>query len=182
VRLNDPRVLLVLSPDTKGPPVEAQRFYESVVEKNNVCVLTGDGTDLSSLDQETRMIYAIAKLQSELDEEHPQQLELTEKMEQAEQDFNATVTATFNRVWYPTGRGLVATKLHMTFEANRFDGEEQIQKALADVGVSKLCLDIEKDVPGLIAKAEDLLWQESQRRLPWRDIKAAALANPRWSR
>ncbi|MBN1335625.1 MAG: DUF499 domain-containing protein [Deltaproteobacteria bacterium] len=181
VRLNGPRLLLVLSPDTKNPPEEAQRFYEDVVEKNNMCVVTGDGSDLGSLDEKTRIIYAIAKLQEELPEAHPHQTELSDKMEEAEQDFNATVTATFNRVWYPTRRDLVHTKLHMTFEGNRFDGEEQVERALTDISVSKLVLDIEKDVAGLIAKAEDLLWPAEQKRVPWRDLRAAALSNPRWT-
>jgi len=181
VKLNGPRVLLVLSPDTRNPPEEAQRYYEEVVEKNNMCVLAGDGSDLSSLDDKTRMIYAIAKLQEELPETHPHQSELGDKMEEAEQDFNSTVTATFNRVWYPTRRGLVATKLHMAFEGNRFDGEQQIERALTDISVSKLVLDIESDVAGLIAKSEDLLWPSGQKRVPWRDIKAASLANARWT-
>ena len=44
IKLNGPRVCLVLSPDSKLPPQEAQRFWEGVTEKNNFCVVTGDGS------------------------------------------------------------------------------------------------------------------------------------------
>jgi hypothetical protein len=181
VNLKGPRVLLVLSPDTRNPPVEAQRFYDSVTEKNNLCVLTGDGTDISSLEEKTRVLYAIAKLKEELPESAPQQKELDEKQEAAEQDFNSTVKSTFNRIYYPTKSGLEPTKVAMTFTGNRFDGEEQIEQALASVGVSKLVIDLENSAQAQIKKAEDLLWPAGQKRVPWRDIKARAIANPRWT-
>lgn len=179
VRLNGPRVLLILSPDTKNPPAEAQRFFDSVVEKNNLCILTGDGSSIASLEQKTRRLYAIAKLQQELASEHQEDLAL--RFEKAEQDFNSTVTALFNRVFYPTKAGLTAARLQMTFTGNHWNGEEQLEKTLAGTGVNKLIVDIEKEAQALIKKAEDLLWPENQRRVPWRDIKQRALINQRWT-
>jgi hypothetical protein len=181
VKLSGSRVLLILSPDTKNPPEDAKRFYDLVTEKNNVCVLTGDGSDISSMEGKTRTIYAIAKVQKELPDSHANQAELAEKLEGAEQDFNATVTATFNRVLYPTKNGLTAAKLSMTFKGNDFNGEEQIETALSSIGVAKLVLDIEKDVHGLITKAEDLLWPENVKRVPWNNIRQRAASIPRWT-
>ena len=65
IRLNGPRVCLVLSPDNKVPPEEAQRFWDSVTEKNNFCVVTGDGSSLASLEDKTRRIWAIARVREE---------------------------------------------------------------------------------------------------------------------
>jgi hypothetical protein len=180
VRLDGGRVLLILSPDTKNPPEVAARFYDSVVNKNNLCVLTGDGSDLVNLDEKTRMIWAIAKVREQTPKTHPHYEELGDRLEAAEQEFNATVTATFNRIWYPTVRGLVSTKLAMTFDENHFDGEEQIEKALSATGVSKLLLDVEKELRPLVSRAEAMIWPENQKRVPWRDVKARALAVPRW--
>jgi len=180
VRLGGARVLLILSPDTRNPPEEAKRFHESVVEKNNLCILTGDGSDLSSLTEVASMIFAIAKVRAELPESAPQQIELAEKDEQAALEFYATVKATFNRVWYPHRRGLVSTSLDMQFDGNHFDGEEQVERALASIGVSKLVLDWETDPAGLITRAEDMLWPEGRKRAPWRDIKQAAIETVRW--
>jgi hypothetical protein len=88
VKVNGPRVLLILTPDAVNPPEEAKRFYESIVEKNNLCILTGDSSDIVSLEEKTRMIWAVAKVQAELPESDLKQAELAEKMEAAEQDFN----------------------------------------------------------------------------------------------
>ncbi len=180
VKVNGPRVLLILSPDATNPPAEAKKFYETIVEKNNVCILTGDSSDIVSLEDKTRMIWAIAKVKQELPESDSKQAELDEKMEAAEQDFNATVTSIFNRIWYPGKQGLLSAKLAMQFDENSFNGEEQIEKALTAIGVSKLVVEFEKDPTPLITRAEDMLWPENQKRAPWRDIKRRSLENPRW--
>lgn len=181
VKLSGSRVLLILSPDTKNPPEDAKRFYEAITEKNNICVLTGDGSDISNLEEKTRYIYAVSKVKQELPDSNPHQAELAEKLEQAEHDFNATVTATFNRVFFPTKVGLTPGKMAMTFKENDFNGEEQIEAALSATAASKLVLDMEKDADGLIKKAEDLLWPENQKRVPWKDVRARASSNPRWT-
>jgi len=181
IKLSGPRVLLILSPDTRNPPDEAGRFYESITEKNNLCVLTGDGSDIASLDEKTRVLYAVAKLQQEFPPGSPQYTELAQKQELAEHAFHSTVLATFNRVWFPTRQGLTAARLAMSFEANSFDGELEVQKALASTAASKLVLDVQQESVSLITRAEDLLWPENQRRAPWRDIRQRAISNPRWT-
>ena len=106
----------MLSPDSKIPPAEAQEFWKSVTEKNNFCVVTGDGSSLGSLEDKTRRIWAIARVLEETGgEKSPHKSELEEEAEQAELDFNATVVSLFNRVYYPSRNGLTAAKLSMTF-------------------------------------------------------------------
>lgn len=180
VKVNGPRVLLILSPDSVNPPAEAKRFYDSIVEKNNLCILTGDSSDIVSLEEKTRMIWAIAKVKGELPDSDAKQAELDEKMESAEQDFNATVTSIFNRIWYPAKSGLIFAKLAMQFTENSFNGEEQIEKALSDIGASKLVVEYDKDPTQWIRRAEDMLWPENLKRVPWRDVKRRSLENPRW--
>src|SRR5271165_6639082 len=41
-RVRKGRVLLVVSPNSKIPPEEVQRFFDGLSQKNNFCVLTGD--------------------------------------------------------------------------------------------------------------------------------------------
>ena len=146
IKLSGPRVLLVLSPDSKAPPVDAQRFWDTVTEKNNVCVVTGDGSDLASLEEKTRRIWAIARVREETGgDKSPHKDELDEEAEQAEQDFNSTVISLFNRVYYPMKTGLTPAKLSMTFAGNQFLAEEQVEKTLADTGVSKLIRNVEAE-------------------------------------
>ena len=89
-----------------------------------------------------------------------------------------TVVSLFNRVYYPTKTGLTPAKLAMTFTGNQFQAEEQVEKALADVGASKLVTNLEVNAEKLMTRAEEMLWPGTERRVPWRDIASRALTNP----
>ncbi len=155
IKLGGLRVALILSPDSKRPPQEAQQFWESVTEKNNFCVVTGDGSSLGSLEDKTRRIWAVTRVLEETGgEKSPYKDELEGEAEQAEIEFNSTVVSLFNRVYYPTKDGLRAAKLAMTFTGNKFLAEEQIEKALADLGVSKLITSVESHAEMLMDRAE----------------------------
>ncbi len=182
IKLNGPRVCLVLSPDSKTPPEEAQRFWESVTEKNNLCVVTGDGSNLGSLEDKTRRLWAIERVLEETGgDKSPHRSELEEEREQAVYDFNATVVSLFNRVYYPMRGKLTYAKLSMTFAGNAFNAEEQVEKALSDTGASKLYLSVEDHAETLLLRAEDLLWPAGgERRIPWRDVVSRTVTNERW--
>ena len=182
ILLNGPRVCLVLSPDSKVPPAEAQEFWKSVTEKNNFCVVTGGESSLGSLEEKTRRIWSIARVLEETGgERSPHKSELEEEAEQAEHDFNATVVSLFNRVYYPSKGQLTPAKLAMTFTGNQFRAEEQIEKALSDVGVSKLYRSPEESSDMLINRAEEMLWPAGgERRVLWRDVVSRSLTNERW--
>ena len=68
----------------------------------------------------------------------------------------------------------------MTFAANQFRAEEQIEKSLADIGASKLYKSLAGNEEMLMMRAEDLLWPGAERRSPWRDVVTRSVANPRW--
>ena len=44
-----------------NPPAEAKSFYETIIEKNNLCILTGDSSDIVNLEERTRMIWAMPR-------------------------------------------------------------------------------------------------------------------------
>ena len=50
-RVRKGRVLLIVSPDSKIPPEEVQKFFDGISQKNNLCVLTGDKTAMASLEK-----------------------------------------------------------------------------------------------------------------------------------
>ena len=182
IRLSGPRVCLVLSPDSKVPPEEAEKFWQSVTEKNNLSIVTGDGSNLASLEEKTRRIWAIARVLEETGgDTSPFKAELDKEAEQAEYEFNSTVVSLFNRVYYPTRGKLTPAKLAMTFTCNQFKGEEQVENALADVGASKLYRSVEDEADMLMTRAEDMLWPAGgERRVPWRDVVNRAITNERW--
>jgi hypothetical protein len=161
------RLLLVLSPDKKVPPEDAKRLFDVVVQKNNFCILTGDGSDLAKLEDRVRRIWAVAKVKVEDGgDKSPNAAELNEEAELAEFEFNSTLTSLFNRVYYPgrhprDGDGLLSVPLKMTptkakdGKSNSIDGETAVEEALASTGASKLHREInDTNVDALRARAE----------------------------
>ena len=189
------RLLLVLSPDKRVPPEDADRLFQAVTEKNNFCVVTGDGTDLGKLEDKVRRIWATAKvLQEDGGDRSPNLAELQEETENAEFDFNATLINLFNRVYYPArvaktqADGLTYAALKLVERRSKdngpttIDGEAAIEEALAATGASKLILNVtdENVAASLRVRAEDLLWGTSERKTRWSDLEERSICNVRW--
>lgn len=189
------RLLLVLSPDKKVPPEDAKRLFNAVVQKNNFCILTGDGSDLAKLEDRVRRIWAVAKVRDEDGgEKSPNIAELNDEAELAEFEFNATLTTLFNRLYYPgrhpkDGDGLLSVPLKMTptkakdGKSNSIDGETAVEEALASVGASKLQREVtDANFDALRMRAEQMLWiAGGDRRARWKDIEEQAICNVRWT-
>ena len=168
------RVLLIVSPDSKIPPEEVQRFFEGLSQKNNICVLTGDKTAMASLEKAARHVFAGKKADGRIPIGHSQREDLEQIQESYEHSFNSTVLGLFDKVLFPIerpGRGpeLVDKPLDMTRDATRpFNGEEQIEKTLI-TNPLKLFIDVEANFDPIRVKAENLLWPQNQDETRWSD-------------
>ncbi|MCY2993648.1 MAG: DUF499 domain-containing protein [Planctomycetota bacterium] len=173
-RVRKGRVLLIVSPDSKIPPEEVQKFFDGLSQKNNLCVLTGDKTAMGSVERAARQLYAAQKADGRIPQGHPQREELEQKQQTYEHDFTSTILNLFDKVLFPIQRSgrsaqLVPKPLDMTREATQpFNGEEQVQKTLTSNPL-KLYLDIDKDFDPVRDKAQDLLWPENQDETRWSD-------------
>lgn len=173
-RIRKGRVLLVVSPDSKIPPEEVQKFFESLSQKNNLCVLTGDKTAMGSVEKAARQLFAVQKADGRIPKGHPQREDLEAKQQSYEQDFTSTILNLFDKVLFPIHRAgkdpLLASKaLDMTRDQTKaFNGEEQIEKTLTSNPL-KLYLDIEKEFDAIRDKAQDLLWPTNQDEVRWSD-------------
>ena len=169
------RVLLIVSPDSKIPPEEVQKFFEGLSQKNNLCVLTGDKTAMGSVEKAARQLYAAHKADGRIPQGHAQRVDLEQKLQTYEQDFNATILNLFDKVLFPIQRAgksaeLASKALDRTRDTKQpFDGEAQIEKTLTSDPL-KLYLDVEKDFDPIRDKAQDLLWPEKQDEARWADI------------
>ena len=174
-RVRRGRVLLVVSPDSKIPPEEVQKFFDGLSQKNNLCVLTGDKTAMGSVEKAARQFFAAQKADGRIPKGHPQRDDLERKQQTYEQDFNSTILNLFDKVLFPIQRAgkpaqLAAKALDMTRDATKpFNGEEQIEKTLTSNPL-KLYLDVEKDFDAIRDKAQDLLWPENQDEARWSDV------------
>jgi hypothetical protein len=168
-------VLIIVSPDSKIPPEEVQKFFDGLSQKNNLCVLTGDKTAMGSVEKAARHVYAAQKADGRIPKGHPQRDELEKKQQSYEQDFNSTVLSLFDKVLFPIQRSgkpsqLAAKPLDMTRDAKLpFDGEAQVEKTLTSNPL-KLYLDVEKDFDPIRDKSQDLLWPENQDEARWSDV------------
>jgi hypothetical protein len=135
-RVRKGRVLLVVSPDSKIPPDEVQKFFDGLSQKNNLCVLTGDKTAMGSVEKAARQLFAAQKADGRIPKGHPQRDDLERKQQTYEQDFNSTILNLFDKVLFPIQRAgrpaqLASKALDMTRDATKpFNGEEQIEKTL----------------------------------------------------
>jgi hypothetical protein len=174
-RVRKGRVLLVVSPDSKIPPEEVQKFFDGLSQKNNLCVLTGDKTAMASVEKAARQFYAAQKADGRISKGHPQRDDLERKQQAYEQDFNSTILSLFDKVLFPIQRAgmspqLVAKALDIARDTNKpFNGEEQIEKTLTSNPL-KLYLDVEKELDAIRDKAQDLLWPENQDETRWTDV------------
>ncbi len=71
-RVRKGRVLLIVSPDSKIPPEEVQKFFDGLTRKNNLCILTGDKSAMGSIDKAARQFYATGVADKRIPEGHPQ--------------------------------------------------------------------------------------------------------------
>ena len=169
------RVLLIVSPDSKIPPEEVRRFFESLTEKNNVLVLTGDKSQMGSVEKAARQVYAAQKANDRIAKGHLQREELEHKQQQYEQGFLATILSLFDKILYPRQMPgqpalLVPKPLDLSRDPNKpFNGEEQVEKTLTSDPL-KLYVDVDKNFEGIREKAEILLWPESTDEVRWEDF------------
>lgn len=174
-RVRKGRVLLIVSPDSKIPPEEVQKFFEGLSQKNNLCVLTGDKTAMGSVEKAARQLYAAQKADGRIPQGHPQREDLEKKQETYEHDFTSTILSLFDKVLFPIHRAgktpqLASKPLDMSRDTKKdFKGEEQIEKTLI-LNPIKLYLDVEKEFDAIRDKAQDLLWPENQDEARWVDV------------
>ena len=173
-RVRKGRTLIIVSPDSKIPPEDVQKFFDGLSQKNNLCVLTGDKTAMGSVEKAAGS-FCCPEGGRPHSEGHAQREDLERKQQSYEQDFNSTILNLFDKVLFPiqrTGRPvqLAAKALDMARDTNKpFNGEEQIEKTLT-ANPLKLYLDPEKEFDAIRDKAQDLLWPENQDDARWSDV------------
>jgi hypothetical protein len=166
------RVLLIIDPATKMPPEQLNAFFAELQEKNNLLVLTGDKTQMASIESAARKSYATLKAEVKIPKSHAQYEEYLGKKESAAHEFYSTILGVFDKVIYPAQVGDKAPELKVKpLDTRRdnskpFDGEDQIEKTLTALP-RKLFLDVEADFDALRDFAETNLWNEGSSTIDW---------------
>lgn len=158
------RTLLIVNPDGKSTPDFVNQFYNSIQNKNNVLILTGDKSSIANLENSAKQMYAVKRAEKEIDAKHPQKSEFDEKAKKIEQDFNTTLKSIFDKVIYPKfdrneKKDVLSFKaLDVTLLQNeKFNGEIQIIKTLTS-DPKKLYTDVNSEFDSLRSRVEQFLF------------------------
>ncbi|WP_119157530.1 anti-phage-associated DUF499 domain-containing protein [Caldimonas tepidiphila] len=178
------RVLLIIDPATKMPPEQLDAFFAELPEKNNLLVLTGDKTQMASIEQAARKSYATLKAEVKIPKTHAQYEDFLTKKETAAHDFYSTILGIFDKVIYPAQVGSKPPELKVKpLDTKRdgskpFNGEEQIEKTLTS-HPKKLFVDVEADFDVLRDFAETNLWNEGSASIDWATAIAREKQRPK---
>jgi hypothetical protein len=190
VRLNGPRVLIVVRPDGKLPPQQLNNFFMFQQDKNNLLVLSGQDSHFAdAVEERLRELYAIEQIAKRLKSGDTLFEEARERQEDAQQRFMKALSAAYNRLYFPgmdesTGEEqllMVTIDNGLKVGSGEQSAEHQIEQLLGSPRANyKLALDVKDDLGNYLSMAEAFLWPERERRTPWKDILMRARTNPEW--
>ncbi len=185
IRLSSHRILVVAPPDNSVPPEDIHRFYGAVSEKNNLLVLSGNDTHMASrVEESLRELYAIENIAKGLKHSDSLYEQAQDAKEEAEGALLQALQGTYNRLFYPSEDELQQATIEngLKFGQTSDDSvETQIETMLASMRCdNKLAVDAEEDPLPYFAMAEEELWPQNDRRIPWRDVLMRAKSNPAW--
>jgi hypothetical protein len=178
------RILLIIDPENKMPPEALEQFFSELTEKNNLLVLTGDKTQMASIESAARKVYATLKADNKIPKSHAQYEEFLAKKESCDHEFYSTILGVFDKVIYPVQIGDKAPELKVKpLDSKRdagkpYDGEEQVEKTLA-AHPKKLFLDVGGEFDALRDFAESNLWNESSSTIDWATAVAREKQKPK---
>jgi len=108
----------------------------------------------------------------------PQMVQAKDLADRIQMQFHSAARETFSQLWYPIRQGgadlLINADIQMKFEANKYNGEQQVLALLRDK--KKFEEDISSDT--FRAKCEARLF--TVQSLPWNEIKRRAAINVQW--
>lgn len=185
-------VLLVIDkPNESGRGLhkELLNFYQNQPYKNRVLFLTGERAALDAVLQAAKELKAIDFVIGELDGEKiaprdPQYQEALSLKDQYLTSFGSAVRETFTKLYYPSDANelkLMDAEFSMHFNANDYNGEEQIRTTL--LGKQKFTEDTDSDT--FRKKCEIRLFgktnaDDQAKEMEWAEIKKRAAREPKW--
>ena len=192
LRLGGQRVLIVIRPDGRVLPDALQNFFDYQQEKNNFLVLSGQDSHLAdAVEERLRDLYAIEQISKRLKPGDTLFEEARDRLEEAEGRFQKSLSAGYNRIYYPAheetdgSERLMAVTIDNGLRTGEGDqsAETQIETLLASPRANyKLALDMGDKFITYFAMAEEYLWPSGKgnRRIPWRDVVTRAKCNSEW--
>ena len=171
-------VLVIASPHPSGLNPDLVKLYDNIDFKNRIGFLTGQRSADALLNaaKELKAIrHIIDELRSEgTPDNDPQLVQARDLLDRIQNQFGSALRETFSTLYYPSAQRLMSADFPMEFNANKYDGEDQIVRTL------KAKMKYTDDVSGdtFVKKVEARLF--TQKVMQWAEIKRRAATNPAW--
>lgn len=158
-----------------------QTLYDNLEYKNRILFLTGDRDTMDEVLRNAAQLKAIRTILDEQDKEKlserdPQRTEAKNSEDRININLRSAIQQTYTMVVYPSSGGLRKETIRLTFEGNRYDGEDQIRATLLSV---RKFSDDTSSLGTWISKIEERLF-DSQNPVRWKDVKDRAASKPQW--
>ena len=176
--------LVIFEPYTgTGLHPDLQSFYDNCPYKNRVLFLSGQRNVMEKLYTNAKRLAAIRQIISNIRAEHVPETDQQYKEAESQQDkattaLLQTIRETFITIYYPSKSGLIREDFKLEFPSNRFNGEEQIIKALIDAMKFEDFKAEDSFIESLRKKAEDRIF--TQKEMPWSQILERAATETKW--
>ncbi|WP_029232559.1 DUF499 domain-containing protein [Butyrivibrio sp. VCB2006] len=139
ISLDTKKISLVIFEPYPGNTLhpDLANYYNNSSLKNRVMFLSGERSIMEKLYANSKKLKAIQTIVQNMDDEglpanDQQRKEADVQLDKATQALLSTIRETFVTLYYPSKNGIVSTEFKLEFKDNKFDGEEQIKKTLAD--------------------------------------------------
>ena len=182
IKLTPDAVTLVIFRPAEFALQTLKAFYEQATLKNRVCFLTGDSNTYERVLENASRLRASDAILVDLRNEgkpdgDPQMQEALALRTKYESNLYLAVKSTFLLLYYPTRDGLNKLDMDFQYTEHKFDGEEQIRKALEKAYKYTTKIEVEGNFRNSI---ERKLWLANNQVTPWSQIKSNAAQDPSW--
>lgn len=179
------RVALIIYEPYAGSGLhpDLQAFYDSAPYKNRVMFLSGQRSVMEKLYANSKRLTAIRQIIKGMQEEHvpesdQQYREATDQCDKATTALLSIIRETFITLFYPAKGGLTSDDFKLEFAGNKFNGEEQIVKTLAEAQKFQDFSADDKAIETLWKKCEARLF--TQQEMTWAQIQERAATEIGW--
>ncbi len=185
INLDQHKVALVIYEPFEGsgmhPDLEA--FYRNAPFKNRVMFLTGQRSVMRKLFENSKRLSAIRQIIASMKEEHVPETDQQYREAQAQEDkaltaLLSTIRETFITLYYPTKGGLTSDDFKLEFAGNKFNGEDQIVKTLAEAQKFQDFSTDDRFLETLRKKCEARIF--TQKEMTWNQILERAATEVSW--
>ena len=185
IQVSQNKVSLIVFEPHSGTDLhpDLQSFYENCPYKNRVLFLSGQRNVMEKLLANSKRLAAITQIISNMKAEHVP--ETDQQYKEADSQFDKATTAllqsireTFITLYYPSKSGISKEDIKLEFTENKFDGEDQIIKALIYADKFEDYQSGDMYIDALRRKAEQRIF--TQKEMPWSQIMERAASETSW--